>query len=238
MRNNRQYNIRRMITIKKDLHIALALGLLTLAGGCRSLSTTPKPAAPAGSNTLAISAHQGTLIGKDGRSTVIGTPASTPVQANTATSIGRQMDHIAARLAVISGAKVDSFTDANGLKALRVSFDADVWFAAGQNTLTAPAQTALTDVAQVLTAYPHVNVIIFGHTDNVGTPEGNRHTSQAQAETVTHFLLTKSVPAAQITETGGRSFADPVADNATAEGRAQNRRIEMYLYAGTDMMKP
>jgi outer membrane protein OmpA-like peptidoglycan-associated protein len=76
----------------------------------------------------------------------------------------------------------------------------------------------------------------MGHTDNQGTLEVNQTLSQNRAQSVANFLQTQSVTATQFKEIVGKNFAEPVADNKTAAGRAANRRVEVYMYASEKMI--
>ena len=84
----------------------------------------------------------------------------------------------------------------------------------------------LDEVAEALKANPDVRVEISGHTDNIGADASNLRLSQARAESVRRYFIGKGVPAAQM-EAKGYGETKPVATNDTAEGRAENRRVEM-----------
>ena len=71
-----------------------------------------------------------------------------------------------------------------------------------------------------------VKVEIAGHTDSVGTDEYNMGLSLRRAESVRNYLVDKGIPADRLT-IRGYGESQPVADNATAEGRFQNRRVEL-----------
>ena len=79
------------------------------------------------------------------------------------------------------------------------------------------------------------NVSIFGHTDNTGSREVNQKVSEQRAKAVADFLSSKGIASGRMTTTG-MAFDDPVADNSTAEGRAQNRRVEIYISANQAMI--
>ncbi len=98
-------------------------------------------------------------------------------------------------------------------------------FETGKTTLLPGAKTILDQVASSLSAYPMAEVAIHGHTDNVGGAKYNMKLSQGRAEAVKAYLVSKGIPAPRIS-TKGFGFSKPVGDNASAEGRAKNRRIE------------
>jgi outer membrane protein OmpA-like peptidoglycan-associated protein len=98
-------------------------------------------------------------------------------------------------------------------------------FETNKNTLLPSARTILDQVAASLAAYPSAQVAIHGHTDNVGGAKYNMKLSTNRAEAVKAYLVTKGIDPGRIT-TKGFGFTKPIADNATPEGRAKNRRIE------------
>ena len=85
-------------------------------------------------------------------------------------------------------------------------------------------------VAQILRAYPHSEVQLIGHTDNVGTAAQNLRLSQARVERMAQLLVHGGIQQRRIT-TIGHGMSDPIADNRTEEGKARNRRIELIVTA-------
>ncbi len=116
--------------------------------------------------------------------------------------------------------------DANGCPRKGSVTLTGVNFETNSATLTADSRPALDKVAADLKKYPRLKVELQGHTDNTGADQYNRALSQRRAESVRTYLLEQGVNATQLTATGyGES--QPVADNTTAEGRAENRRVAM-----------
>jgi outer membrane protein OmpA-like peptidoglycan-associated protein len=74
---------------------------------------------------------------------------------------------------------------------------------------------------------PTLRLEIQGHTDNVGAPERNRRLSEARAAAVKQYLVSNFGIAADRLTTSGLGDTKPVADNATEQGKAQNRRVEL-----------
>jgi len=104
----------------------------------------------------------------------------------------------------------------------------DVLFDTGKYTLKPSTKISLAKVAGILLAYPGLKVQVEGYTDSVGGDEYNQKLSENRASTVKDFLVSQGVSASNITSQGfGKT--DPVADNSTAEGRAQNRRVNLVV---------
>jgi outer membrane protein OmpA-like peptidoglycan-associated protein len=104
----------------------------------------------------------------------------------------------------------------------------DVLFDTAKYTLKPTTQVSLAKVAGILEAYPGLKVQVEGFTDSVGSDEYNQTLSQNRAATVKVFLVAQGVSPNNITSQGfGKN--DPVADNSTPSGRAQNRRVNMVV---------
>ena len=100
-----------------------------------------------------------------------------------------------------------------------------ITFASSSAKLTGDSNTILDEAARVLSENPAVSVEIGGHTDNLGDATSNRALSQQRADTVKAYLANKGIAADRMT-TKGYGPDQPITSNATAAGRAQNRRIE------------
>ncbi|WP_433974062.1 OmpA family protein [Tunturiibacter lichenicola] len=104
----------------------------------------------------------------------------------------------------------------------------DVLFDTGRYTLKPNTQLSLAKVSGILQAYPGLKVQVEGYTDSVGSDQYNQKLSENRADAVRDFLITQGVQTDNITATGyGKS--KPVADNATAQGRSQNRRVNLVV---------
>jgi outer membrane protein OmpA-like peptidoglycan-associated protein len=104
----------------------------------------------------------------------------------------------------------------------------DVLFDTGKYTLKPTTQVSLAKVAGILEAYPGLKVQVEGYTDSVGSDEFNQTLSQNRAAAVKDFLAAQGVSPNNITSQGfGKN--DPVADNSSSSGRAQNRRVNMVV---------
>ena len=105
-----------------------------------------------------------------------------------------------------------------------------VYFNTAQNTLNVTPELAayIKNAGQYLKANTGKKLLITGYTDNVGDEQKNVQLSAARAAFVKAQLAEKGIPEAQM-QTAGKGMADPVADNATADGRAKNRRVTIVL---------
>lgn len=104
----------------------------------------------------------------------------------------------------------------------------DVLFDTGKYTLKPDTKIALAKVAGILQAYPGLKLQVEGYTDSTGSDELNQKLSENRAGAVKDFLVSQGVSINNITATG-YGKADPVADNATAKGRQQNRRVQLVV---------
>lgn len=104
----------------------------------------------------------------------------------------------------------------------------DVLFDTGKYTLKPDTKIALAKVAGILQAYPGLKLQVEGYTDSVGGDEYNQKLSENRAGAVRDFLVQQGVQMNNISATG-YGKADPVADNGSAQGRAQNRRVQMVV---------
>ena len=213
----------------------LMAAVLMLSSSCATMNNTGKGALIGGGGGAALGAGIGALIG-GGKGAAIGGAIGAGVGAGAGALIGNKMDKQQKELEQIQGATVEETVDQNGLQAIKMTFDGGILFATGKSTLSASAQNSLTQFATSLINNPDTNVQIFGYTDNTGSYAANERVSNSRADAVRTFLVNKGVTATRITALG-IPMADYVATNETAEGRAQNRRVEVYISANEEMIK-
>ena len=104
----------------------------------------------------------------------------------------------------------------------------DVLFDTGKYTLRPEAREKLAKISGIVLAYPDLKLAIEGNTDSVGSDAMNQVLSERRASSVMEYLASQNIPAASMTSQGfGKT--QPVASNDTAEGRQQNRRVEMVV---------
>ena len=223
----------------------LALCGLLLLPGCASMSNTAKGGLIGGGGGAALGAIVGGLIG-NGKGAAIGAGVGAAVGAGAGVLIGKKMDKAAAQAAAIEGAQVEQVTDNNGLQAVKVTFDSGILFGTGAAALSADAKASLSKFANnVLKQNTGMDVDIYGYTDNQGwknstaeqSKQKNINLSQERAQSVSTYLLSCGVAGNQIKKVEGLGEANPVADNSTAAGRQENRRVEVYMYASAEMIQ-
>lgn len=212
--------------------------LLSSCGTWNNLAkgTTIGAASGAAGGAL-LGALIGKFTGKVGVGAAIGTAVGTAVGAGTGALIGKRMDNAAEAAAAVENATVQTITDANNLTAVKVTFDSGVLFATNKYALNQKAKENLTEFAKVLMEYSDADVVIYGHTDSTGNDAINYPLSINRAKSVAEYLLANGVSEEQIKSVEGFGSKQPVADNSTVEGRAENRRVEIYMYASAEMIE-
>lgn len=201
------------------------------------MSNTGKGALIGGGGGAGVGAGVGALIG-GGKGAAIGSAIGAAVGAGAGALIGNKMDKQKKELEeqLAQQAKVEETTDANGLKAIKVTFEGGILFPTNGTALSASAKKDLTKFAQSLKGNPDTNVQIYGFTDNTGSMQVNDRISTQRAQSVLSFLSNQGVSPTRLTSQG-IPMADYVASNDTPEGRAQNRRVEIYISANDKMIQ-
>ena len=231
--------------MKKTKIMSLALCFALILSGCASMNNTTKGGLLGGGGGAALGAVLGGIIGK-GKGAAIGAGIGAAVGAGAGVLIGKKMDKAAAQAAAIEGAQVEQVTDQNGLQAVKVTFDSGILFGTGAATLSSSAKASLSKFANdVLKQNADMDVDIFGYTDNQGwknstaeqSKQKNLNLSQERAQSVSTYLMSCGITSAQIKGVQGMGEENPVADNSTAAGRQENRRVEVYMYASQEMIQ-
>ena len=218
---------------------SVALCAVFVLSGCQSMNNTAKGGLIGGGGGAALGALVGTLVsGKSdkGKGAAIGAAIGATVGAGTGVIIGKRMDNAAAAAKQVENATVETITDANNLTAVKVTFDSGVLFATNKYDLNANAKNNLAEFAKVLKEYNDADVAIYGHTDSTGSDAINNPLSVNRANAVADYLKSLGVSSSQIKSVEGKGSKEPVADNSTAAGRTQNRRVEVYMYASEAMI--
>ncbi|KGN91940.1 OmpA family protein [Porphyromonas canoris] len=176
----------------------------------------------------------GAGIGKVAGNTGVGAIIGAVVGGVAGGLIGKQMDKQKKELEqVIPEAKVETV---NNGEAIRVTFDSGILFPTNSSTLNAASKTALARFAANMKEHPDTDIRIVGHTDNTGRAEYNQKLSEKRALSVFNFLVSQGIASGRI-NSYGVGLTQPIADNSTVEGRAQNRRVEVFILPNAKMIE-
>jgi outer membrane protein OmpA-like peptidoglycan-associated protein len=206
--------------------------------GCSTMTNTQKGAAYGGGGGAALGAAIGAIAGR-GQGAAIGAAIGTAVGAGAGALIGRRMDKQQAELEAQmaqSNVNIEETTDQNGLQAIKVTFPDGILFATGKSDLSSASISELAKLAVSLAQHPDTDITINGHTDNTGSRAVNERLSLERAKSVQNYLVGNGLPAQRFTS-NGLAYDVPVADNSTPAGRAQNRRVEIFLTASPRMVQ-
>ena len=216
--------------MKKIKFFSIGLCFALVFAGCNN---TQKGAAIGAGGGAVL----GAIVGKLAGNTAVGAAVGAAVGTGAGAIIGKKMDKAKAEAEAVQNAKVESVTDANGLAAVKVTFDSGILFATNKADLNIDAKNSLAKFATVLNNNADCDIAIIGHTDNTGSDAINQPLSVKRATSVSDYLKSCGVKTAQIKSVEGQGSGNPVADNSTAEGRKQNRRVEVYMYASQEMIQ-
>lgn len=205
------------------LLVTAAASLAVGSTGCASLSTNRDRGAVIGAGA---GGAIGAVVGKQTGSTVRGAIIGAVVGGAAGAVIGRQMDRQAGDLEQnIEGATVERIGEG-----IAVTFESGLLFDFNSATVKPTAAQNLTNLANSLKEYPNTDVVIVGHTDSVGTYQYNQDLSERRARAAANYLISRGVPASRI-RASGLGETEPIASNDTEQGRAQNRRVEVAIFA-------
>ena len=216
--------------MKKIKFFSIGLCFALVLAGCNN---TQKGAAIGAGGGAVL----GAIVGKLAGNTAVGAAVGAAVGTGAGAIIGKKMDKAKAQAEAVKNAQVQQVTDINGLPALKVTFDSGILFTTNKAELNAAAKTSLTEFSKVVKENSDMDIAIIGHTDNTGSDAINNPLSENRAKSVSTYLKNSGVNASQIKTVEGQGSKNPVADNSTAEGRTQNRRVEVYIYASQEMIK-
>jgi outer membrane protein OmpA-like peptidoglycan-associated protein len=146
--------------------------------------------------------------------------------------IGNRMDRQAERIEEeIPGAEVKRVGEG-----INVTFSGEngVYFDTNKSDIKGASATTLDKLAGIFKEYPKSNILVEGHTDSAGSDAYNMTLSQQRAQSVTNYLMSKGISSGRFT-TKWYGETQPIESNETAEGRAQNRRVELAIVASDEL---
>lgn len=175
----------------------------------------------------------GNNVGKGGNGE-LGAVIGGVVGGTAGVLIGNKMDKQAQKIEEeIPGAQVERVDDG-----IVVTFDesSGVYFDTAKYNINAASQTTLNKLIAVFKEYPDTNLLVVGHTDSQGAEDYNMTLSKNRANAVTNYLISKGISSGRLT-TNWFGESQPVHDNATAEGRAKNRRVNIAILPNEKMIE-
>lgn len=209
-----------MKTLSRLSIFALLLTLPFL--GCDSISKTAKGTAIG----AAAGALAGAVIGKAAGNTTNGAIIGAAVGGASGAAIGNYMDRQSRELEEdLEDAKVERIGEG-----IKITFDSGILFDVNSYQLKDASKENIAELSEILKKYEDTNIMFSGYTDNTGSEEYNQKLSEDRAKAVAEYAAFTGVDAERMTIIGyGES--DPIADNSTAAGRQQNRRVEIGIWA-------
>jgi len=223
--------------MKKTKIYMLTLALVASIGfssceAVKNTNNTQRGAAIGVASGAVIGGILGNNLGKGGN-TALGAIIGGAVGGAAGGLIGNKMDKQAQKIdQALPGAEV--VREGEGIKI--VLGENSVNFDLGKSTLTSTAKTNLDKLVPVFNEYPDTDLLIVGHTDSSGSADLNQRLSEQRAASVKAYLSGKGISGARIV-TKGMGPSEPIADNATKDGMAKNRRVEFAITANEKMVK-
>ena len=225
----------------KFAYICLPLSsLILMVSSCetvRKSSNQDKGVAVGAASGAVIGGVLGNNVGKGGN-TALGAIIGAAVGGVAGGIIGNKMDRQAEKIKTeIPGAKVERVGEG-----IDVTFDennpdgskAGVYFETNKYDISSNSRLALDKMQRIFNEYPETNILIEGHTDDVGTDAHNLSLSEKRAMAVSNYLKSAGVSSARIT-TKWYGESQPKVSNDNASNRALNRRVEFVITANEKM---
>jgi len=225
-----------MRNLIKNISIsALAFVLVVSLGSCeatQNANNKQKGAVIGAASGAILGAVIGNNVGKGGNGE-LGAVIGGVVGGGAGVLIGAKMDKQAQQIEQeIPGAQVERVDDG-----IVVTFDENsgVYFDTAKYNINDASHTTLDKLSAVLKEYPDTNVLVVGHTDSVGSDASNMTLSKNRAYAVTNYFTGPKGLSASRFMTNWYGEQTPVGDNSTAEGRAQNRRVNVVIVPNDKM---
>ncbi|MBD3334013.1 MAG: OmpA family protein [Candidatus Eisenbacteria bacterium] len=210
------------MSLRRGMVAALAVSIVMAAFGCASMSRKEKGAIIGGASGAVI----GGVVGKQAGNTAVGAILGAAVGGAAGAYIGNYMDKQAEELQRdLDGAEIERVGEG-----IKITFGSGILFDVDRHALRPVAQSNLRDLARILKKYEDTNILIEGHTDADGPADYNQTLSERRATSVKVFLAEQAVASGRMT-TVGYGETQPVAENTTAAGKQQNRRVEVAIMA-------
>lgn len=212
--------------ITKLTQLAATLSAAAVLAGCAATDTQGGRTAMGTGAGAAIGAGLGALIGDSSKAAAIGAGVGAVAGGIVGYNWSGIKKDVEQSGATGLGVDVTEMPDGS----LRVNIPSHVSFDSGKSQLKSDLLPVLDSVARALVQHPELRAKAIGHTDSTGGADLNQRLSLDRAHAVTNYLAQRGVNSG-VLMAEGRGPNSPVADNSTPQGRAMNRRVELYLYA-------
>ncbi len=212
----------------KKLFLFSQIFIIVLLIACNATKTQKGAAIGAGAGAVV-----GGIIGKKSDNTAVGAILGATIGGAVGAVVGNQMDKQAAKIQKDLGKVASVERVGEGIK---LTFDSQLLFDYGKANLRESNKPALQKLSQSLAEYPNTNILVVGHTDNVGSDTYNRSLSEKRAASVSNYLNTLGITTSRLS-IQGRGETEPNASNESENGRQMNRRVELAIYANDAMKK-
>jgi outer membrane protein OmpA-like peptidoglycan-associated protein len=210
--------------MKRTMTGAIAVVLLAGSAGC---ATKAQTGAVVGAGGGAI---VGAVIGKATGNTAAGTIIGAVVGGAAGAIIGDYMDRQAREMEEdLEGARIERIGEG-----IKITFGGGILFDFDRADLRPEAQAELTKLGRILNKYDDTNVMVEGHTDATGSDQYNMDLSVRRASSVGTYLAAQNVTRDRLSAVGFGELK-PIASNDTDDGRQQNRRVEVAIWANDEL---
>jgi outer membrane protein OmpA-like peptidoglycan-associated protein len=220
--------------IKNISTITLALAITLMFTNCEAIKNTNNK-----QKGTAIGAAGGALLGAiignnvgNGKNSKLGAVIGGVLGGGAGILIGKKMDDQAKKIETeIPGAVVERVDNS-----IVVTFDENsgVYFDTNKSNINTKSKATLDKLAKVFIDFPDTNILVVGHTDSSGKDDYNLILSEKRAKAVTSYLVSDGIASLRF-ETLWYGETQPKFDNATAEGRAKNRRVNIAIVPNDKM---
>jgi len=207
----------------KNLILLIVLLLLPslLLLGCGASKTVKGGAIGAGAGAII-----GGIIGKQAGNTAVGAILGAAIGGTAGALIGNYMDRQAEEMQRdLEGAKVERVGEG-----IKITFQSGILFDVNKSELRSEAKTNIDNLAKILNKYDDTNILVEGHTDADGSEDYNQTLSEKRANAVSNYAKGLGVAGVRFTAVG-YGETQSVASNETTDGKQQNRRVEIAVFA-------
>jgi outer membrane protein OmpA-like peptidoglycan-associated protein len=200
---------------------------MAFSGCATSQNNTGKGATYGAAGGAVAGAILGQVIGRDTQGTLIGAAAGAAIGGAAGAGVGHMMDQQEAEMRDALAASDAAAVRREG-DLLAITLKGDVTFDHDSDVVRPGLYNELDRIAQIMVKYPQTLIMVAGYTDSTGSDSYNQQLSERRAANVKKLLVQRGVQESRVSIVGfGKS--QPVATNATPEGRQMNRRVEIRI---------